>query len=136
MSIRNKYNAKKASRVVGKETYTFDSKAEAKHFDKLYLLLKAGTITELKLQPKYKLTESYTLKCNFTKNKKTTVSAMTYTPDFSYKRAGMHIVDEVKGKVTVDYRMRLKLFLAIAKDKYQIDEFNEIIGSSEKSYHL
>ena len=132
----NKFSATKCSREVGKETYKFDSKAEARHFDVLIVLLKNGAISDLVLQPEFEISPSYELRCNFTKKRKTKISRMVYTPDFKYKKNGRVVVDEVKGVATEAYRIRLKLFLSDASLRYGIDEFNEIIKGDTKTYYL
>lgn len=85
------------------DNITFDSKKEADRYVQLKLLLKAGKIEDLKLQPKYELQPKYKM------NGKT-VSAITYTPDFEYYEDGIKIVEDVKGFKTRDYILRKKLF--------------------------
>lgn len=57
----------------------FDSKREAERYDELMLLLKAGKIQDLKLQPEFTLQEAYTLPDG------KRVRAIRYRADFSYK---------------------------------------------------
>ena len=58
---RGKYGNKKAVRVLanGRE-FKFDSQKEARRFDELLVLLQAGKIKDLKLQPEFTLREAYT----------------------------------------------------------------------------
>lgn len=69
----NKYRNRKVI-VDGKE---FDSKKEANRYCELKLLLKAGEITDLKLQPRFLLQDS------FKKNGKT-YRKIQYVADFSF----------------------------------------------------
>ena len=57
----------------------FDSKREAARYDELMLLLKAGKIRELKLQPQFTLQEAYTTP------EGNRVRAIRYDADFSYE---------------------------------------------------
>ena len=69
----NKYRNKKV--IV--ENYVFDSIAESRRYKELKLLLKAGEISDLKLQPRFLLQDS------FKKNGKT-YRKIEYIADFSY----------------------------------------------------
>ncbi|MDL2276355.1 DUF1064 domain-containing protein [Breznakia sp. OttesenSCG-928-G09] len=96
----SKYRAKKT--VV--DGITFDSKAEARHYQELKLLERAGLIKELELQPKYELQPS------FKKNGKT-VRAINYVADFRYfdVRENKTIVVDVKGMKTPVYELKKKM---------------------------
>lgn len=48
---RNKYNAKK----VRADGYIFDSQAEARHYEELKLLERAGEITEIRVHPIFQI---------------------------------------------------------------------------------
>lgn len=106
----NKYHAVMDDRIAedGKKI-RFRSKAEARRYDTLMLLLKAGAITELKLQPQFTLQEAYTTP----EGKR--VRAIRYDADFSYKREdGELIVEDVKGgnaTKTRVYAIKKKLLL-------------------------
>lgn len=71
----------------------------------LALLLKAGAIEELKLQPKFELLKS------FKKNGKTH-RAITYIADFSYidKDTGKIVIEDCKGIKTEVYKLKKKMF--------------------------
>ena len=69
----NKYRNKKV--IV--EDYVFDSIAESKRYKELKLLLKAGEIQDLQLQPRFLLQDS------FKKNGKT-FRKIEYIADFMY----------------------------------------------------
>lgn len=87
----------------------FKSRAEERRFYELLPLWKMGVIQELKLQPQFTLIESY---IRPTGEK---VGRMRYTADFSYKREGALVVEDVKSKATktTDYQMRKKMMLDI-----------------------
>lgn len=94
----------------------FDSKREAARYDELMLLLKAGKIRDLKLQPQFTLQEAYTTP------EGVHVRAIRYQADFSYERGhGMRygdkweawetVVEDVKSRATKTrvYEMKKKL---------------------------
>lgn len=95
----NKYRNKK----VQIDMYVFDSIAESKRYKELVLLERAGKITELQLQPKFLLQES------FRKNGKT-FRKIEYIADFQYEENGKIIVEDVKGKETEVFKLKRKLF--------------------------
>lgn len=95
----NKYKNKK----VQIDMYVFDSIAESKRYKELVLLQRAGKITELQLQPKFLLQES------FRKNGKT-YRKIEYIADFMYEENGQVIVEDVKGKETEVFKLKHKLF--------------------------
>lgn len=131
-----KYKNKKDHRRIGSKTYYFDSKAEARYFDELYKQAKDHKISSFMVQPEYEISNGFSISTNKTKNGKSTMSAMKYTPDFRYTdEYGKKVVVEVKGEVTTDYRMRLKLFLSQAYTKYRVDIFKEVICGKEYVYH-
>jgi len=74
-----KYHNQKAVRYVGDNAVRFDSQKEARRFDELLLLQKAGKIRELKLQVDFTLQEAYTMPD--TGNR---VRAIRYRADFTY----------------------------------------------------
>ena len=93
----NKYGNKKAVR----NGITFDSQKEAARYDQLMLLLCAGEIRDLKLQPEFTLQEAFTTPLG------ERVRAIKYRADFSYERptepdctGAVHwlpVVEDVKG---------------------------------------
>ena len=95
----NKYRNKK----VQIDMYVFDSIAESKRYKELALLQRAGKITELQLQPKFLLQES------FRKNGKT-FRKIEYIADFMYEKNGKIVVEDVKGKETEVFKLKRKLF--------------------------
>lgn len=92
---RSKYGARKAERA-GEE---FDSQAEARRYDELCLLQKAGDISRLVTHP------TYGLKVNG-------IEICRYEADFEYVRDGQRVVEDVKGVRTDAYRLKARLMLA------------------------
>lgn len=94
----------------------FDSKKEARRYDELMLLLGAGEIRNLKLQPQFTLQEGFRMTDG------TTVRAMRYTADFSYERPTLPdaygnvywipVVEDVKSTATrtAEYKRNYKMF--------------------------
>ncbi len=84
---------------------TFDSKKEARRYAELMELLRAGVISDLRLQPEITLQGAY----------KTAqgepVRAIRYRADFSYTRDGKTVWEDVKGMRTDVYRMKRKMCL-------------------------
>ena len=95
----NKYK----NRKVQIDRYVFDSVKEGKRYRELALLEQAGEISDLELQPKFLLQES------FRKNGKT-YRKIEYRADFMYKQDGKVIVEDVKGMKTDVFKLKLKLF--------------------------
>ena len=77
----------------------FDSKREAQRYGELKLLVKAGLITDLKLQPKFELIPKHNGN-----------RALAYIADFSYAEDGKKIVEDVKGMETKEFKIKKKLF--------------------------
>lgn len=112
---RSKYNNQPAERNAdGNKTIKFDSKKEAARFDELMLLLKAGKIRDLRLQPQFTLQEAYTTP------EGERVRAIRYNADFSYidTEADRLVVEDVKSKPTKTkvYAMKKKML----RDKFGI----------------
>ena len=106
---RGKFGAIKEDR--GK--IRFDSKKEARRYDALLVLLADGKITELKIQPEFTLTEAYTTP------EGERVRAWRYRADFSYKRGGVLIVEDVKSSAT-----RTRVYInncKMMREKYGIE---------------
>lgn len=84
----------------------FDSKKEARRYQFLLLLQKAGQINNLKRQVKYVLVPVQYI------GGKCVERAVTYTSDFEYdKPTGEHIVEDCKGYRTDVYKLKKKLML-------------------------
>ena len=86
---------------------TFDSKAEHRRWAHLRILERAGEITELQRQVPYELIPAQVSATG--KKQRATV----YIADFVYRRSkdGKVIVEDVKGAVTPEYRLKKKLLL-------------------------
>jgi len=102
MMARNKYG-NKTTYVDG---IAFASVAEARRYQELKLLLQAGEISVLRLQPRYLLQEAF--KCEGKKIRK-----IEYVADFEYfdhatKRV---IIEDVKGAETAIFKIKHKLFM-------------------------
>ena len=72
----------------------FDSQKEARRYDELLVMLQAGIISDLRLQPQFTLQESYITETG------ERIRAVRYTADFSYKFGGKLVVEDVKSTPT------------------------------------
>lgn len=97
--MQSKYKNKKTQI----DMYVFDSAKEAKRYRELKLLEMAGEISNLVLQPRFLLQES------FKKNGKT-YRKIEYVADFKYIEKGKTIVEDVKGLQTDVFKIKHKLF--------------------------
>lgn len=88
----------------------FDSKKEAVRYEELMLLLRAGEISELRLQHEFTLIEAYT-----TPDGKR-VRAERYKADYTYWRDGEFVVEDVKSSAT-------KTKVYEVKKKQMLDKF-------------
>ena len=98
---KHKYNAVKPEAF----GITFDSKAEAKRYGELRLLLMAGEIIELETQPRFPCNVNGLLVC-------------TYVADFKYREQKTRelIIEDVKSPHTAKlpvYRVKKKLVEAV-----------------------
>jgi hypothetical protein len=78
----------------------FDSKREAKRYQELRLLERAGVIKDLKLQVRFQLKVQSELIC-------------TYVADFVYQENEQQVVEDSKGHRTREYVIKKKLMRAI-----------------------
>ena len=97
--MQSKYKNKKTQI----DMYIFDSTKEAKRYRELKLLEMAGEISNLELQPRFLLQES------FKKNGKT-YRKIEYVADFKYIEKGKTKVEDVKGLQTDVFKIKHKLF--------------------------
>lgn len=96
----------------------FDSKKESERYLVLKDMLRKKEITELQLQPKFLLQDSF-------KYKDKVERKIYYIADFSYKKDGKLIVEDVKSFATKRdkvYIIKKKLFLY----KYTDIDFREV----------
>jgi len=112
---QNKHKNEKDLRRINEEWVEFDSKLEARRYDYLYLMLRAGKIRNLTLQKNFVVFDGFTHK-----GKKK--QPITYTIDFVYERktddGWEFVADDAKGMLTEPTRMRQKMFLARYSDEY------------------
>ena len=114
---QSKYNNTPDERNALNATIRFSSKAEARRYDELMLMLKAGAISELRLQQDFTLQEAYT-----TPDGKR-VRIIKYVADFTYWRAGKFVVEDVKGgKATKTKVYQIKRKLMMEKFGIEITE--------------
>ena len=99
---RNKYGAIKT--VV--DGITFDSKAESERYSELRLMEKGDLVRDLELQPRIFLSEA----------------KIRYTPDFVYfdVHENKKVWEDVKGKITQDFRVRKNLWKVYGPGKLRI----------------
>lgn len=91
----------------------FDSKREAERYAELKLQEQCGIISDLTLQPKFKLQDGF-------KYNGKTEKAITYIADFMYTdEDGKTVVEDVKGVETKEFKIKRKLFLYRYGEKYQ-----------------
>lgn len=102
----NKFSAKKT--VV--DGITFDSKREAARYAELKLLLRAGQIQDLSVQPRYPLCSGETpIRIKSGRYNKTGFP-LTYVADFQYTENGEVVTEDVKGMVTQVAKIKIALF--------------------------
>lgn len=95
----SKYN----NRKIIIDNIKFDSEMEGNRYLQLKLLERANKITNLQLQPRFLLQES------FKKNGKA-YRKMEYIADFQYEENGQTVVEDVKGKETEVFKIKRKMF--------------------------
>lgn len=96
------------SRKVTVNGIVFASHREARRYQELQMLLRAGEISQLQMQKKYTLIPAQKKPSGGTER------AVTYTADFVYKdRDGNEIVEDSKGVRTQQYIIRRKLMLRV-----------------------
>lgn len=110
------YRKYKAKKVVV-DGITFDSKKEARRYQELKLLEKAGVIKGLVLQPCFLLQDKF-------KYKDKTERKIKYIADFQYYvvKDKRWVIEDVKGYKTDVYKLKRKLFLKRYGDKFEFIE--------------
>lgn len=86
----NKYRAKRTWSELCQRW--FDSKAEARRGEELYLLEKGGLISDLRYQVKFILSKE---------------PKVSITIDFAYLEDGQRVLEDTKGVLTRDFRTKL-----------------------------
>ena len=89
----------------------FDSKKEAKQYEKLKVLELIGEISDLQTQVKFSLIPSQYE--GMGKGRKCIERECSYIADFVFYRNGHLVVQDVKGFKTPEYRIKKKLMLSI-----------------------
>lgn len=106
-------NAKYRNTPVERAGVRFDSRKEARRYDELMVMLQAGIITDLRIQPQFTLQESYITETG------ERIRAVRYTADFSYRFGNKLVVEDVKSKPTrTKEYLRNKKFM---RSKFGID---------------
>jgi len=115
----NKYHNKPTERVAASgKVIRFQSQKEARRYDELMVMLKAGKIRDLRLQVDFTLQEAYT------DSEGKRVWAIRYKADFTYQRPCGNelwalVVEDAKSRPTKTktYAMKRKMM----KDRFGID---------------
>lgn len=82
----------------------FDSIKEGERYHELYLLQKAGEISDLRLQEEFVLQNAYRSPENGEKKR-----AIKYLADFTYEVNGERIIEDAKGVKTPVYQLKKKM---------------------------
>ena len=93
------------SRKVTWDGIEFDSQKEAQRYRELWLLKKAGEITNLQRQVRFELIPTQRV------DGKVVERSVTYVADFVYEDHGEIVVEDVKGLRTREYILKRKLML-------------------------
>jgi len=92
--LRKGSQGKYRNQAAARGELRFDSQKEARRYDELMVMLRAGVITDLRLQPQFTLQESYITETG------ERIRAIRYTADFSYRFGGKLVVEDVKSTAT------------------------------------
>ena len=103
----NKYGSKK----VEVDGIVFDSKREARRYQELYLLEKAGAIQNMQRQVKFVLIPAQYAEVEG--KRKCIERECSYIADFVYQEDCKTVVEDTKGFRTKDYIIKRKLMLHV-----------------------
>ena len=104
----NKYHNQKTTRLIDGKRVLFDSKREAYRWDELTVLQRAGHITDLERQKRYRLIPAqHDMQGNVIEK------PCDYVADFVYRKDGRVVVEDAKGRRTPDYIIKRKLMLQV-----------------------
>lgn len=105
MALARQAGSKYHSRKTTVDGITFDSAREAKRYQELKLLERAGAIRDLELQVRFELIPSFDVDGKHYR-------PTCYIADFVYTDAktGKEVVEDVKGVRTDVYRLKAKMF--------------------------
>ena len=94
------------NRKTGVDGILFDNAREAARYKVLKEMQKRGEITALELQPKYELLPKFYYRGQC-------VRKVVYIADFAYMtKNGQKVIEDVKGFLTKDYKIKKKLLLS------------------------
>ena len=100
---------KYGNKRVREDGHTFGSKGEHARYCDLKLLLRGGKITELRVHTRFPLDVNGR-------------RIGTYEDDFDYRENGKLVIEDTKGVVREDYRLKRELMIALYPDA----EFREL----------
>ena len=100
-----KYGNKK---TVTPDGVKFDSRAEARRWGHLCMQLRAGEISELRRQVAYELVPA--VKYSDASRVK---QAIRYVADFVYVEKGVEVIEDVKGMLTTEFKLKRHLMKAL-----------------------
>lgn len=104
----SKYHNVKTTRTVNGKRELFDSKREAYRWDELVLLQRAGKISDLERQKRYRL-----IPAQYAADGKLIEKPCDYFADFVYRENGRVVVEDAKGRKTDAYVIKRKLMLRV-----------------------
>ena len=81
-------NAKYHNERAERNGIKFDSRKQARRYDELMVMLRAGIISDLRLEPQFTLQESYITETG------ERIRAVRYTADFSYRFGNKLVVED------------------------------------------
>lgn len=121
--FKKKFSNAKKTRYNG---ILFDSKLECDRYKYLKQLEKLGEISNLELQKPFELIEKQKRGVHIVPSvsKSESIRSVKYYADFIYYRVkdGVWVVNDVKGRSSDVYKLKMKLFIALNGDKYQFIE--------------
>lgn len=94
----SKYHNVKTVRTINGKRELFDSKKEAYRWDELVLLQRAGKISDLERQKRYRL-----IPTQYNRDGSVAEKACDYIADFVYRQDGRVVVEDAKGRKTDAY---------------------------------
>ena len=104
----SKYHNRKTTRVIDGKRALFDSQREAHRWDELLLLQRAGKISDLERQVRYRL-----IPAQYDHAGKLIEKPCDYIADFVYRQDGRVVVEDAKGRRTDAYVIKRKLMLRV-----------------------
>ena len=105
---KSKYHNRKSMRMIDGKPVQFDSVKEAGRWDELFLLQRAGKISDLKRQVRYRLIPEQR-----DARGRVIERPCDYYADFVYTQDGRTVVEDAKGHRTAEYIIKRKLMLRV-----------------------